>query len=67
MDRAKEGPPPSHSPIRTMRDAVRGDHTPEELRDFIQEQLGATIRRELKAMGFPVLPEAVLRISEDEK
>ena len=62
MDRAKEGPPPSPSPIRTMRDAVRGDYTPEELRDFISERLGATIRRELKAMGFPVLPDGTINI-----
>lgn len=57
---AKDGPPPYPSP--TMRDAIREGLSPEELRDFISERLGATIRRELKALGFPFLPVAKLNI-----
>lgn len=62
VQRPKPSPP---SPIMTMRDAIRGDYDPEELRAFIQERLGATIRRELKAMGFPVLPEGMIQIEKE--
>lgn len=51
----------------TMLDAIREELSPEELRAFISEEMDAIIRRDLKAMGFPVLPEGVLRITKEEK
>lgn len=59
----KNGPPTSP----TMRDAIRGDLSEEEIYILIEREFDAILVKDLRAAGLPCVPVAVLKIAKEKR